>query len=139
LTTHNLAALFFGTGAGERLRPELGALARRCFRWICRRQQIGQRSWQVRLRVQKNTAYAFRQLVFYLALAEPSEQDGFLDFASAHLAEQPPDFRARFAPVLAGLKFAIEGESFDAEGRHPSGARRFLGWSLGRHWLMPPE
>lgn len=128
LTTHNLAALFMGTAAGERLRPELGELARHCFRWICRRQQITRAAWQVRLRMQKNTAYAWRRLVFYLALAESSELDAFLEWSSAHLDEQSLDFRARFVPVLPGLRLAARGESFDADGCHASGARSFLGW-----------
>lgn len=93
----------------------------------------------MRLRVQKNTAYAWRQIVFYLALAERAELDAFLVWSSAHLNEQSLDFRTRFAPALAGLRLAARGESFDADGCHASGARRFLGWSLGRHWLMPRE
>jgi len=77
--------------------------------------------------------------IFYLALAESAELDAFLVWSSAHLNEQSLAFRTRFAPVLAGLHLAAQGESFDVDGGHASGARRFLGWSLGRHWLTPRE
>ena len=86
--------------------------------------------------MQKNTAYAFRQLVFYLSLVEPAELDDFLVWSAEHVAQQAPNFQKRFEPVLGGLRLAARGERFDAAGRHPSGARRFLGWSAGRHWLM---
>jgi hypothetical protein len=38
LTTHNLAALFAEAGLRRRLDGRLPLIARRCFRWICRRQ-----------------------------------------------------------------------------------------------------
>ncbi|HET9957287.1 MAG TPA: hypothetical protein VFQ61_22470 [Polyangiaceae bacterium] len=89
--------------------------------------------------MQKNTAYAWRQLVFYLSLLSASEQAEFLAWSTTHLAEQSLDFRSRFEPVLSGLRLTLAGETFDSNGRHASGARRFLGWSIGRHWLMPKE
>lgn len=139
LTTHNLAALFAGAGVDEILRPRLPELAQQCFRWICRRQQITRTAWQVRLRMQKNTAYAWRQLIFYLSLCSEAEVEEFIGWSEAHLATQVGDFAERFRPVLNGLQIATRGERFEAHGVHASGARRFLGWSIGRHWLMPRE
>ncbi len=87
--------------------------------------------------MQKNTAYAWRQLLFYPSVGSRAEIDEFLAWSTARLVAQSSDFRGRFEPVLAGLRLAAAGERFDADGRHGSGARRFLGWSIGRHWLMP--
>jgi hypothetical protein len=59
--------------------------------------------------MQKNTAYAWRQLVFYLALAERSELDEFLVWSSAHLNEQSLDSAPaslRFSPVSASQRAA---------------------------------
>jgi len=139
LTTHNLAALFAGAGVDEILRPRLAELAQQCFRWICRRQQITRTAWQVRLRMQKNTAYAWRHLIFYLSLCSEAEVEQFISWSHAHLTAQAGDFAERFRPVLSGLNLAARGERFEAGGLHASGARRFLGWSIGRHWLMPRE
>jgi hypothetical protein len=33
----------------------------------------------------------------------------------------------------------IAGRTFDSDGQSPSGGRRFLGWSVGRHWLLPEK
>ena len=113
--------------------------AARIDRWICRRQQITRSAWQVRLRMQKNTAYAWRQLIFYLSLSQQPEVEQFLTWSDAHLAAQSADFAERFRPVVNGLRLTAHGEHFAQDGLHSSGARRFLGWSVGRHWLMPRE
>ena len=85
------------------------------------------------------TAYAWRQLIFYLSLCSAAEVEQFLSASHAHLAAQSADFAERFRPVLNGLGLAARGERFAQDGSHASGARRFLGWSVGRHWLMPRE
>jgi len=137
LTTHNLAALFEELGLAKSL--QLGELARRVFQWVCRRQQMKISYWRAQLQMMKNTAYAWRQMLFYLSLAGGAEVSAFATWSAAHLEEQRPDFRSRFEPVLAGLRAAIAGERFGPDGLHAaSGGRRFLGWSVGRHWLLPP-
>jgi hypothetical protein len=140
LTTHNLAVLFGELGLASSMRPGLPRLARRCFRWICQRQQMVIRDWRAQLQMMKNTAYAWRQMVFYLSLANASEVANFQDWSSSQLGAQQPEFARRFEPVLAGLDAVITGETFDSAGRHAaSGGRRFLGWTLTRHWLLPGE
>jgi hypothetical protein len=130
LTTHNLAVLFAALGLGEKLKPDLQELARRCFTWVCRRQQAQVTDWRPRLRMLKNSAYAWRQMIFYLSLLPSASVQEFLKWASARLAEQRPAFRERFQPALLGLQQA-------AAGREPSGeARRFLGWTTEKHWLL---
>lgn len=58
LTTQNLAALFAGLNLPDALRGQLGEMAKQCFRWICRRQQMKVGNWHARLIMLKNTAYA---------------------------------------------------------------------------------
>jgi hypothetical protein len=138
LTTHNLAQLIDGLDLRDELGPVLPGLARRCFEWICRRQQLFIADWQAEMQAVKNSAYAWRQMLFYLSLAGADEIHGFLDWADEHLAEQREGFRERFAQVMVGLHAVASGGEFAPDGVHgPSGGRRFLGWTLERHWLLP--
>lgn len=136
LTTQNLAALFSGLDLTEALRDQLEELARKCFLWICKRQQTKLDRWHDRLIMLKNTAYAWRQMVFFLSLLPRGKAGDCLDWAERHLEEQPEEFRNRFRPALNGLAFAAEGRSLETA---PAGndVRRFLGWSKARHWLLP--
>jgi hypothetical protein len=136
LTTHNLAVLFDALDLAGTL--PLGQMARRTFEWICRRQQMKIKDWRAQLQMVKNTAYAWRQMVFYLALLETAELSAFLEWSAAHMQTQSGELRQRFEPVVAGLRAVLAGERFGADGIHAaSGGRRFLGWSVGRHWLLP--
>jgi hypothetical protein len=141
LTTHNLAVLVAALDLTMLLGPRLDELARRCFAWICRRQ--GQRidDWQARLRMVKNSAYAWRQIVFFLALLPVGAVDAFLIWAYEHLAEQPPAVQTRLQPALQGLALIAAGGSLDEPYQQSAAgpARRFLGWTTGRHWLLGEE
>lgn len=123
LTTHNLATLMQALDLRELLQPELLELSRRCFTWICKEQQHSFSDWRLRLHMVKNTAYAWRQMIFFLSLAPPLEVEEFLHWATAHLQAQPQEFQQRFSPTLAGLSRAAAGAS--------PGAARFLGWVRG--------
>ena len=48
------------------------------------------------------------------------------------------DFQSRFGPAVDGLAHVVAGGRFDASGvaSGPDGGRRFLGWSVGPHWLL---
>lgn len=120
LTTHNLAVLFDELALRERL--DLGALARRTFEWVCRRQQMTIRDWQARMQMVKNTAYAWRQMIFFVSMMPSLEADAFVEWTRAQMSRQPQPFVERFAPVVDGLG--------------ASGGRRFVGWSVGRHWVL---
>ena len=135
LTTHNLAVLFSVFGLAEEL--PLDDMAQRCFRWICRRQQAKADNWHATLIMLKNTAYAWRQMVFYLSSLPVEQIDAFLTWADEHLREQNDDFRQRFAPALRGLVAVRGGHSLDHPSAQEQGARRFLGWTKTRHWLLP--
>jgi len=140
LTTHNLAVLFDALGLTGSLRPRLDKLARSCFEWICRRQEEKVDYWPARLQMVKNTAYAWRQMVFFLALLPSEEVESFLAWAGDHLAKGRPEFRDRFRPALEGLVLVAGGGSLDGEGRRgwAGEGRRFLGWTTERHWLLGP-
>ena len=73
LTTQNLAALLAGLGLTDAIRFRLGEMARYCFHWICERQQMKIDRWHARLIMVKNTAYAWRQMIFFLSLLPKEE------------------------------------------------------------------
>ena len=85
----------------------------------------------------KNTAYGWRQMVFFLSLLPRETVAAFLGWAEGHLEEQPEEFRNSFRPALKGLALAAEGRSVEAEYDENRDVRRFLGWSKARHWLLP--
>ena len=96
--------------------------------------------WHVRLIMIKNTAYAWRQMVFFLALLPHDGAAAFLQWAEAYLSAQPEAFRNRFRPgPFDGLRLASEGRSLDSDAARASGARRFVGWSKARHWLLSDD
>ena len=137
LTTQNLAPLFAALNLTERLRGQLGEMARQCFEWICKRLPTREGGRRARLLRLKQTAYAWRQMVFFLALLPESEVARFLLWAKRHLSEQGNDFRNRFRPAFAGLEIAANGGTIESDGGEESEARVFLGWATGRHWLVP--
>ncbi len=106
LTTQNLAALFVGLDLTQALQGQLDEMAKHCFRWICRRLQMKVDQWHGRLIMLKNTAYAWRQMVFFLSLLPKEAMADFLRWAEQHLAEQTGDFQNRFQPALQGLMLA---------------------------------
>jgi hypothetical protein len=131
VTTQNLAALYAGLGLGAALGPRLEELARKCFVWICRRQQMRASNWHAGLITLKLTAYGWRQMVFYLSLLPRERVEDFLKWSGAHVEKQREGYRLRMEPALKGLAEAAADR--DAEN---NGGRRFLGWAAGRHWVM---
>jgi hypothetical protein len=137
LTTHNVAPLLGRLDLLGELQPAFPKLARRCFEWICRRQQTVGGHWRAEMQAAKNSAYAWRQMILYLSIVHEAEIARFLDWAEDHFAHQRDDFRDRFQPALLGLNAVVNGRTFDDNGIEPgSGGRRLLGWTLDRHWLL---
>jgi hypothetical protein len=136
LTTQNLAVLFESLHLAERLRDRLGEMVRHCFEWICRRQQMNSDTWHGHLIMIKNTAYAWRQMIFFLSFLSQAELQEFLAWAEAHFRQQSGHFLARFRPAMNGLVLAAEGRSLDAPDVDPEQVKRFLGWSDTSHWLL---
>lgn len=136
VTTHNLVEMFSTLGLEESLRSRLPEMARRCFEWICRRQTMRITDWHAKLVRVKNTAYAWRQMLFYLSHVAPEEVASFVEFANEHLAKQPQEFAKRFRPAMIGLQLAATGATLTDKLLEEHAAKRFLGWTTGRHWLL---
>lgn len=134
LTTQNLASLFASLDLVDVLRDQLVDLAELCFRWICKRHQM--KIDHARLIMVKNTAYAWRQMIFFLALLPDRSVADFLVWAEDHLSGQSEEFRNRFRPALKGLVIAADGGSIDNDSARREGVHRVLGWSKERHWLL---
>ncbi|MFJ2319655.1 hypothetical protein [Pseudomonas sp. NPDC087817] len=137
LTTQNLALLFGELNLKTLLNHRLGALALTCFEWICRRQQMQIELYHARLVMLKNTAYAWRQMLFYLSMLEGELLRSALDCLESHFAAQPSEFRKRFLPAMIGLRIAAAGHQLTSSRQKHEGAKVFLGWTTERHWLMP--
>jgi hypothetical protein len=133
LTTHNLAALTSLPEVRESLAGRWDVLAKHCFAWLVEHLQLPDAGRHVALLRIKNAAYAWRQMVFFLSQDE-TRVEGFLSWAREHLIEQPGDFVLRFEPALSGLEDAVNGRSGAGSSGHV-----FVGWTSGRHWVMPPK
>ncbi|PWK63631.1 hypothetical protein BCL76_11957 [Streptomyces sp. CG 926] len=132
LTTHNLATLAARVG----IAPAGGwaAPARDCFDVVCR--LVNRTAGRPTLSTVKDTAYAWRQMLFHLSLCEDAERAAVLEWIEADIVRQPQLVRARLAPALAGLRLVAAGGSFAADGTAEHGrARRLLGWSTDGHWM----
>jgi hypothetical protein len=129
LTTQNLAVVFQTFGLTEKLRPQLRMLAESVFKRICERLQVKARGYHAWLIMMKNSAYAWRQMIFYISLIPPEERAVFLQYANNHFNAQPREFQTAFAPAMEGLIQAAKGSRVSDDGR------RFLGWSKD-HWLI---
>ncbi|TQL61913.1 hypothetical protein FB474_3336 [Oryzihumus leptocrescens] len=136
LTTHNLVQLVHGLDLDERLVHLAPDLAERSLTWVVQRQSQPWREWHSTLQMLKNTAYAWRQAVFYLSFCPAEAQLRAIDqFMSTLPAEGPA---AGLRAVADGLAHVARGGRFDERGFAVGGTgRRFLGWSVGRHWLIP--
>jgi hypothetical protein len=137
LTTHNLAVLFDALQLATKL--PLDELARECFAWVCHQHQLGIKQRRAQLQMLKNTAYAWRQMLFFLSRADSSLRDAFVPWSQEHLAKQGGAFRERFAPAARGLWHVMAGGRFDESGRVATDegeGRRLLGWTTEPHWLM---
>lgn len=136
LTTHNLAVLFEGAGLRALLDPSLDAMALRCYQWICKRQQMPVPHWHGRLIMLKNTAYAWRQMIFFLSMLDNARRHAVIARIEAHFQEQPHTFKFRFGPAMKGLRQAAAGRSLPQHAPGEDGARVFKGWTTERHWLL---
>lgn len=139
LTTQNLSLLFGELGLKALLHHRLGSLAQECFQWICIRQQMKIKFYHSSLVMLKNTAYAWRQMVFYLSMLDDVERRCAIDSIEEHFAAQPTAFRDRFLPAIIGLRVAAAGLPLTLNRQKSEGARVFLGWTSERHWLLPPQ
>ncbi len=138
LTTQNLATLTVGLDLVSELAARAEDLARVCFRWVCKRLQANAKNYHDHLIALKNSAYAWRQMVFFLSLLSEGGQRSFVAWAHEHLEKQPAGFRSRFSPALAGLHTATHDGISPPRTPSESGAL-FLGWTKERHWGLAPD
>lgn len=134
LTTHNLAALFGPVGLRPSLEPIAEDLARRSLghaRSLVARTRDNPRP----LRTIKDAAYAWRQTILYLSLLDQPEQRRFIEQHGREVAALPTYVSERIGPALEGLASVIEVENTCRAGT-AGGVRPFLGWSVGRHWML---
>jgi hypothetical protein len=139
LTTQNLAPLFDSLKLVPMLSGRIRALSEQCFHWICKRQVSS--SWKANLRMVKNSAYAWRQMLFFLSFLDAETTLSFVKWARTEAARQSLPFGPRLGPALSGLELVVNGNTFDQQGTAGASggeARRFLGWTTGQHWLLGP-
>ncbi len=131
LTTHNLATLLGPLGLRAELEDSLPEMARTCFEKICRAMCRPIPSWRAQMQTVKNSAYAWRQMIFYLSFCTQDQQHDWRVWANKRLGEAKDEgFRNRFQPALRGLEAVMDGGELSSQGR------QFLGWSATRHWLL---
>ena len=139
LTTHNLATLVQCLSLSERIRPVAAELASRVFTWVLQQQARRDLSYKARLSMLKNTAYAWRQAIFFLSFCPPAIQENQLIKLGQALDESEGVWARRFERAYYGLKSIQEGARFDKQGKLRSAdgreGQRFLGWTVGPHWL----
>ena len=136
LTTQNLAVLVSDAGLDAALRGRYGQMAADGFAWICARQQMKIHDWHARVRMIRNTASAWRQVLFFLSMLTQAEQDAVIGAMEAHFQGQGAVFRTRFGPVMQGLRLAAGGQRLPQHDAGAQGARVFRGWFNTRHWLL---
>jgi hypothetical protein len=140
LTTHNLAVLIDALDLRDRITTAAPCLADRDFAWLVRQLSQQPPSWRARLHAVKNAAYAWRNAIYFLSLCDQPTQAEALARLRGHLHTAGNDLQARFGPAIDGLAHVLAGGHFDAAGiaAAPGAGRRFLGWSVGPHWILSP-
>lgn len=90
--------------------------------------------------MRKNTAYAWRKMVFFLSVLSGVHGDEFLLWAYEHLGAQSADLRQRFSGVVRGPELAARGDVIDANAvasaRSWAGRQKSIGFSPGQNPLI---
>ena len=141
LTTQNLAVLTTGIGIQKEITEISEELAQICFYWICKRLQANAASRHDNLIAIKNSAYCWRQMLFFLSMADVQTQNQFIKWCNTHLHQQRDAFITRFKPAVDGLKTAFHKQTPPPQIPPPqipsTAGVQFLGWTNQHHWLMP--
>lgn len=117
LTTHNLAVL---VTIGVRPTRPWTDLAREAIGRTSALLALAARQERP-LATVKDAAYAWRQAVFFLSMADPADARTVLDDPTGE-----PDVMAE---LMAGLRAASDGAPIDDH-------VPFVGWTVGRHWVL---
>lgn len=122
LTTHNVAAL---VSIGVQPTRSWIDLAREAVGRAGALLNLASRQ-QRPLATVKDAAYAWRQAIFFLSVADPADAESFLDDES--LVATGPRV---MGDLVEGVRSAAGGQSVEKNGQGP-----FLGWTVGRHWIL---
>ncbi len=134
LSTQNLAIICSELDLLEKL--PLYGMAQSCFQWLCKRLQANSNYCHAHLIKIKQSAYAWRQMLFYLSFISVEKQVEFLTWAENYLSQQDNDFQQKFYPILQGLKLIQKGYSFSDKALQEQQLQAFLGWTQGNHDLL---
>ena len=130
LTTHNLALLFSQLDLKNALGSQFHQMPRDTFSWVCKRLSQRQTDHHAALIMIKNSAYAWRQMIFFLSLLEPAEVAVFIGWARELLKTKSTLCQNRLSPILEGLaRCAQSPNSVNMDPPGKSSPSRFLGWS----------
>lgn len=127
VTTHNLAAMVGPVGLQAGLATHFASLAGRCLE-VCvselaRPLPDGHSAHHTRLIRRKHAAYAWRQMVFFLAMLDAAGREQALAQARTTMAAAAEPARLMLAPCLEGVAASAGGGALA-----PADPRRFLGW-----------
>ena len=125
--------MIHGLGLHDRLSAEFEPLAKRCFDWVCRRLQVPAPDRHSRLIHTKHAAYAWRQMVFFLAMWSEGEDANLELWARERLLKVPVGPRERLIELTGGLELR------DQLRRHHGKGKVFLGWTVGPCGLPRPK
>ncbi|MFO1436912.1 MAG: hypothetical protein U1F81_01240 [Verrucomicrobiaceae bacterium] len=128
LTTQNLSVLMKGLN----LPVQRLAAAQNCWRWIIRRLRQRAANYHAQLIMVKNTAYAWRQMIYFLSGLPRTTQMDFAMFMRGTIAREPERLRQAVGPAIRGLDRAMIGSPPESS----DDAKLFLGWTTGNHWLI---
>jgi hypothetical protein len=126
VTTHNLAQLVDGLSLRSSLRPIIPKLVEQCLASAIAELQRPlpvTKPNHTRLIRRKNAAYAWRQMVFFIALAEPATRESVLLAARQAIAAAEDGVRMLLQPYIEGVVASAAGKALG-----PGDERRFLGW-----------
>jgi hypothetical protein len=86
----------------------------------------------------KNSAYAWRQAIFFLSFCDEQTQRTLI--ARTQDLTETVLLRTHFKVALAGLALVVAGARFNSAGTiDGQQGRRFLGWVAGPHWCLTDE
>lgn len=128
LTTQNLSVMMRGLN----LPVQRLAAAQHCWRWIVRRLRQRTTCYHARLIKVKNTAYAWRQMIYFLSGMPQTAQMEFLIYMRSMIQREPERLRQAVGPAIRGLNLAMIGSSPQSS----DDAKLFLGWTTDKHWLI---
>ena len=127
ITTHNLAVVFKAFKLKVVMKDELERMAQNCLFWICRKQSIKTDNWRQKLKLRKNCAYAWRQMIFYLSFLSDDSIWNFVLWGQEKIDGLPDDVKQDFDQYYQGFQQVVRTYTKDKKNGKYSGPI-YLGW-----------